>query len=227
MMVTVRAEFHERFSYETSCYYFVGRRDQYWLRQSARSAPVCLNELPKAHADAAGRSLDFLAKLQKEDGRWESLPDEPPSLLAVHGKMTMVLTSVSGLALLAEGSTSTCGTYHKQIAAAKDYLLGLIGDEQDFTLPKYADGIIKTHIANEVPFMIVFLNEIYQQDNDPKLRSALQSVADYIADAQDAGRRMGLHLHQLPSQPHPHDHSKRHRTGVAQEIGDYGRGQDD
>lgn len=144
------------------------------------------NALPQANAAAVRRSLKFLAEIQKSDGRWESLPGEPASLLAVHGRMTMVLTAVSGLALLAEGSTTTSGTYQKQIVAARDYLLQLIGDSSNFTLPEYADGIIKTHIANEVPFMLVFLNEIYCKEREPRLRVALQQVADYIAKAQHA-----------------------------------------
>jgi hypothetical protein len=155
-----------------------------WTTYSEQKESAAHDVLPKTHAEAVERTLKFLAKTQKEDGRWESLPDEPPSLLAVHGKMTMVLTSVAGLAMLAEGSTTTSGTYQKQLTTAKDYLLRLIGNEKDFKLRKYADGVIKTHIANEVPFMIVFLNEVYQHDKDPKLKAALQLVADFISEAQ-------------------------------------------
>ncbi len=139
--------------------------------------------IPKAHADAVARSLAFLARTQKSDGRWEPLGVEPPSLVAYHGKTTMVLTSVSGLAMLAagEGTNKTCD---KQIAKAKDYLLALISKDGKFILPRYADGLIKTHIANEVPFMVFFLNELYLRNKDAKLKTALQKVADYISAAQ-------------------------------------------
>jgi hypothetical protein len=140
--------------------------------------------IPKAHGDAVAKSLAFLAGIQKPDGRWEILPDEPPSLLAYHGKMTMVLTSVSGLAMLAEGSTETSGTYRQQIVKARDYLLGLISREGKFTLPEYGDGLKKAHFANEVPFMVFFLNEIYSRGKDAELKTALQRVADYISESQ-------------------------------------------
>lgn len=155
--------------------------------QCVQAAPPGREALPPAHAEAVAKTLQFLAQSQQEDGRWESLPGEPPSLLEVHGRMTLVYTAVSGLALLAEGSTTTSGAYQKQIMAARNYLQRLIGDEKNFLLPKYSDGVIKTHIANEVPFMILFLNEIYRRDHDPKLKAALQLVADYIAQAQDSG----------------------------------------
>ncbi|MCP4376514.1 MAG: hypothetical protein GY794_10125 [bacterium] len=140
--------------------------------------------LPKAHGDAVAKSLAFLAGVQKPDGRWETLPNEPPSLLKYHGKITMVLTSVSGLAMLAGGSTETSGTYHVQIAKAKEYLLGLISRDGRFTLPEYANGLAKAHFANEVPFMIFFLNEIYSRGKDAELKTALQRVADYISASQ-------------------------------------------
>ncbi|MDP6047095.1 MAG: DUF6288 domain-containing protein, partial [Phycisphaerae bacterium] len=152
-------------------------------KKPAPSAPAKA-ALPKTHADAAARSLAFLARVQKPDGRWETLSNEPPSLEAYHGKMTMVLTSASGLAMLAHGDDETSGTYRKQIAKAKDYLLGLISKDGKFTLPKYADGLIKTHIANEVPFMVFFLNEIYSRSKDAELKTALQKVADYISAGQ-------------------------------------------
>ena len=151
---------------------------------TATTADKVTGPVPAAHAAAVEKALAFLAPLQKSDGRWESLPDEPPSLLVMHGRMTMVYTATSGLALMAEGSTTKAGKYRAQIAKARDYLLNLIGTERRFTLPRYADGIIKTHIANEVPFMVMFLNEVYQHDKDPKIKAALQLTADLIAKGQ-------------------------------------------
>jgi hypothetical protein len=150
----------------------------------AKTAPAKKTALPKNHADAAARSLAFLASIQEADGRWETMPNEPPSLVALHGKMTMVFTSVSGLAMLAGGSTETSGPYCKQIVKAKNYLLKLISKDGKFTLPKYADGLIKTHISNEVPFMVLFLNELHTRSKDAKLKTAIQSVADYMSAGQ-------------------------------------------
>ena len=152
--------------------------------ESTRDASKPTTTLPTAHRNAVEKSLQFLTEIQKPDGHWESLPGEPRSLLAMHGKMTMVLTSVSGLALLAEGSTTTSGEHQKRLVLARDYLLRIIGDSKDFKLPSYPAGVVKTHIANEVPFMLVFLNEIYRTDKDPKLKEALQLVANFVSDAQ-------------------------------------------
>ena len=152
-------------------------------RKTTPPAPAKI-ALHKTHADAAAKSLAFLARTQKSDGRWEPLGVEPPSLVAYHGKTTMVLTSVSGLAMLAAGGDGTSGAYHKQIAKAKNYLRSLISRGGKFTLPRYADGLIKTHIANEVPFMVFFLNELYLRNKDAKLKTALHEVADYISASQ-------------------------------------------
>ncbi len=133
-------------------------------------------------------ALQFLAKQQKTDGRFESLPDEPKSLLAMHGRMTMVLTSVSGLALLAEGSTVDKGPYQNEIRRAKEYIVKLVGHGENFKLPDYgkrSKAIPKPHIANETPFMLLFLNEIYQDNPDETLRKVIQSTIDYIGRAQN------------------------------------------
>jgi hypothetical protein len=46
--------------------------------------------------------------------------------------------------------------------------------------------MVKTHIANEVPFMLLFLNEIYHKGEAPELKAPLQLVANHIIRSQRA-----------------------------------------
>ncbi len=142
---------------------------------------------PRSLPQEVSSALEFLAEQQKEDGRFESLPTEPKSLLAMHGRMTMVLTSVSGMAMLSEGSTIEKGTYRDEIRKAKDYIVKLVGHGENFQLPAYgkkSHALLKTHIANETPFMLMFLNEINKTHPDETLQKVMQSTIDYISQAQ-------------------------------------------
>jgi hypothetical protein len=76
---------------------------------------------------AVAQGLDWLANQQAADGRWA----------ATGGRYPVAVTSLAGLALLAEGSTPGQGRYGKQLDAVLDYLLrrcqadGLIGNPLD------------------------------------------------------------------------------------------------
>ena len=75
-------------------------------------------------ADAVDRGLRWLASAQSRVGHWE----------AREGRYPTAMTALAGMALLAEGSTTTQGPYARNIRMAVDYLVGqsnpngLIGD---------------------------------------------------------------------------------------------------
>ncbi|MCL2005932.1 MAG: terpene cyclase/mutase family protein [Planctomycetaceae bacterium] len=108
---------------------------------------------------AVSRGLEWLANNQSRRGHWES-----------NGMYPSAMTGMAGIALLAEGSTTTQGKYAPNIRAAVDFLLsksrrnGLIGDEND---DKYTYG----H-----GFGLLFLSQVFGEEEDEDRREELIDV---------------------------------------------------
>ena len=105
------------------------------------------------------RGLDWLANNQSRRGSWDS-----------DGRYPSAMTGMAGIALLAEGSTTTQGKYAPNIRAAVDFLIsksrnnGLIGDEHD---DKYTYG----H-----GFGLLFLSQVFGEEDDEIRREELIDV---------------------------------------------------
>ncbi|MBI4563435.1 MAG: terpene cyclase/mutase family protein [Planctomycetes bacterium] len=159
--------------------------------------------VPESSADAP-KALEFLAENQKEDGHWEPPPSEFKHLSTVHGKMEIGLTGACGLALLAEGSGIQEGKYRKNIQKAVEYLTRSIQAGGAFVPPGRTREPKKSHIANETPFAVYFLTQVYHETGSPELKEKLESVAKHIAKSQspsggwDYTYRLERHLH-LPT----------------------------
>ena len=105
------------------------------------------------------RGLDWLANNQSRRGHWDSDSRYPSAM-----------TGMAGIALLAEGSTTTQGKYAPNIRSAVDFLIsksrrnGLIGDEND---DKYTYG----H-----GFGLLFLSQVLGEEEDEERKEELIDV---------------------------------------------------
>ncbi|MCL2710521.1 MAG: terpene cyclase/mutase family protein [Planctomycetaceae bacterium] len=105
------------------------------------------------------RGLDWLATQQSRRGGWDA-----------DGLYPSAMTGMSGIALLAEGSTTTQGKYAPNIRAAADFLIsksrrnGLIGDDNDDRYT-YGHG-----------FGLLFLSQVLGEEEDEDRREELIDV---------------------------------------------------
>ncbi|HEY2910067.1 MAG TPA: hypothetical protein VGI99_07460 [Gemmataceae bacterium] len=132
------------------------------------------------------RGLDYLKKIQAQDGHWE----------APGGNYPTTVTAICGMAMLMEGSNLREGKYSDQINKAVGWFLsparqqpnGLIGNVQnptEATRSMYGQG-----------YGTLFLASVYGEEEDREQRKKLETVltraVDFIAKAQTSKK------HQLP-----------------------------
>jgi hypothetical protein len=107
------------------------------------------------------RGLDWVASTQSRLGHWS----------ANDGRYPTAMTALAGVALLAEGSTTTQGKYSKNIRMAVDYLLsrsranGLIGDPGRDDRYTYGHG-----------YSMLFLSQVLGEEEDDSRRKELVDV---------------------------------------------------
>lgn len=105
------------------------------------------------------RGLDWLAENQSRRGNWDA-----------NGMYPSAMTGMAGIALLAEGSTTTQGKYASNVRDAVEFLLkrsrpsGLIGDENDDRYT-YGHG-----------FGLLFLSQVLGEEEDEARREELIDV---------------------------------------------------
>jgi hypothetical protein len=116
------------------------------------------NEDPKLHRTIDG-GLQWLASQQQKMGQWTA-----------QGRYPTAMTSLSGMAMLCEGSTTTQGKYAENIRRAVDFVTnrsrpnGLIGDADDDRYT-YGHG-----------FAMLFLSEVLGEEEDVERRQELIRV---------------------------------------------------
>jgi len=120
---------------------------------------------------AAARGLGWLASRQHDDGSFGS----------GEYRGNVAVTGLSGMALLAGGSTPERGPYGSHVARAVDYLLsrtqqsGFISDADSVSHgPMYGHG-----------FAALFLAECYGMSGRPELREKLNKAIDLIVNTQN------------------------------------------
>ncbi len=126
------------------------------------------------------RGLDWVASTQSRLGHWS----------ANDGRYPTSMTALAGVALLAEGSTTTQGRYAKQIRQAVDYLIsrsrpnGLIGDPVRDDRYTYGHG-----------YSMLFLSQVLGEEEDASRRKELIDVltraVHFTGEAQTAAGGWG------------------------------------
>lgn len=110
---------------------------------------------------ATEKGLDFLVQRQSRRGNW----------IAVDRPYPVAMTSLSGMAMIAEGSTTTQGKYSENIRRAVDFLVsqsrpnGLIGDPLNDDRYTYGHG-----------FAMLFLSQVLGEEEDDTRRESLLDV---------------------------------------------------
>ena len=133
------------------------------LASGAGAAP---RGVPEKYRPAVKKGLAWLVKQQHKDGYWT----------ANGGIYPVPLTALSGMALLAEGSTTRQGKYAANLRRATDWLLaqgqknGLIGDPND---PAGSGRYMFGH-----GYGMLFLASVYEQEKDPARRRKLEDVLE-------------------------------------------------
>jgi hypothetical protein len=143
-------------------------------------------ELTKDQQHSVERGLAWLARQQRRDGAWE----------APGGRYPIALTSLAGMALLMEGSTTREGAYQGQLRKAVRFLVarsqrdGLIGDRNDMAFVRVFDHA----------FALRFLASVYGDEEDldhrRKLEDVLTRAVDYTVKGQTSRGGWGY----LPAQ---------------------------
>jgi len=134
------------------------------------------DEVPKEYRDCIKKGLDYLAKTQQKDGRWEG----------TGGQYAVSATALAGTAMLMEGSTMREGKYRDNIKRAVQYMLdrvqptgliGIPGSPSEGGRYMYGHG-----------FGVMFLACIVGEEDNPKRRELLiqklEKACKYTRDAQ-------------------------------------------
>ncbi len=110
---------------------------------------------------AVSRGLDWLANSQSRQGSWSANNNTYPA----------AMTALAGMALLAEGSTTTQGKYSEQVRRAVEFLIsrsrsnGLIGDPNKDDRYTYGHG-----------YSMMFLSQVLGEEDDAERREELVGV---------------------------------------------------
>ncbi|MEX1224577.1 MAG: prenyltransferase/squalene oxidase repeat-containing protein, partial [Pirellulales bacterium] len=145
-------------------------RERRWTLRAVVVAMFCALMVAVTPRAAEGRDdgrqiteagLRWLAGQQSRIGHWG----------ANDGRYPTAMTSMAGMALLAEGSTTTQGKYSKNIRRAVDYVVsrsnpnGLIGDAKSDDRYTYGHG-----------FAMLFLSQVLGEEEDESRRKELVDV---------------------------------------------------
>ena len=110
---------------------------------------------------ATTKGLDWLVQSQNRQGYWTAVGQPYP----------VAMTSLSGMAMIAEGSTTTQGKYAESIRKSVDFLVlqsrknGLIGDPLKDDRYTYGHG-----------FAMLFLSQVLGEEEDEERRDVLLDV---------------------------------------------------
>src|SRR5438309_4546137 len=113
---------------------------------------------------AVKRGLEYLTRMQSQDGNWTGTQDA--------NAYPVTMTSLAGMALLANGNTPTRGPYADNVRRIERYLLGcgtpqglITGPGQEEGRPMYGHG-----------FAMLFLSECYGMETDDRIRAKIKRM---------------------------------------------------
>jgi hypothetical protein len=122
------------------------------------------DEIPAKYRQAVQKGLEYLAKVQLNDGRWE----------ANGGAYPTTMTALAGMAFLMEGSTIREGRYADKIRKAADWFMersqrnGLLGNPNN---PTEAARYMYGH-----GYGMLFLAQVYGEEEDGERRRKLEQI---------------------------------------------------
>lgn len=145
------------------------------VRGAAQGPPLPAGMTPTTQASVQ-RGLEWLVRAQDGHGAWRDAGG--------HGGAPVPMTSLAGMAFVANGSTPTRGAYWQQVRGAVDYLLaqadgdtGLIAVRGEDAVPMFGHG-----------FATMFLASVFGMEEDvakqQRLQATLQRAVRLIESAQ-------------------------------------------
>lgn len=145
--------------------------------RAAAPGPVLPDMMDEKTIKAIDRGVGYLAQTQRNNGAWLNSGG--------YGVYPSVMTSLAGLALLANGSTPESGPYSKEVTRAMNYILN-VAEAQD-------DGMIAGPGAESRSmyghgFAMLLLAECYgiemNTDTEKRIKKALDKAVTLTANAQ-------------------------------------------
>jgi hypothetical protein len=131
---------------------------------------------------AVERGLEYLKKIQSNDGHWE----------AQGGQYPTTMTALAGMAMLMEGSTLKEGKYSDQITKAVNWFLAPGRTGNDGKIGNFQNPTESTRYMYGQGFGTLFLACVYGEEEDNEQRKKLEAVltkaVDFIAKAQSSKR---------------------------------------
>ncbi len=149
------------------------------------ATPANAEPLPRKYRKSVRKALEYLAKVQKDDGQGGGY------WAGTGGQYTVPMTGLAGMALLMEGSTLRSGRYSKHLRKAVRWLIsrarpnkggprdGLIGGTRPNERNRYMYG---------QGFGVLFLASVYGSEEKESRRRELKDILTrgvrYIVNAQ-------------------------------------------
>lgn len=134
-------------------------------------APAADKPLPdlvdKSIVDSIDKGLNYLAKTQRPDGQWS------PS--GGYGSYPTVMTSLSGMAFIAGGSTPESGPYAKNVRKAMNFIMRVAEGEKDGLIAS-SGGDGRSMYGHG--FSLLFLAQCYGMDLDDKTEARLKAILE-------------------------------------------------
>lgn len=142
----------------------------------------------QATEDAVAAGLDWLARAQSEDGRWDADRWGAGRDEAVHGQFRngagadadAGVTGLALLALLGAGETPTSGAYPQSVRGGVDYLLSI--QRSDGALFGQAGEFSQTYCHSIATFALA---EALAVSDDSRLRKAVQRAVQHLLTRQN------------------------------------------
>lgn len=133
-------------------------------RVAFAAAPPALPPLVTPETDKAiRRGLDYLARTQSRDGGWRHEGQI--------GRYPVAMTSLAGLALLANGNTTTQGPYAPNVGRAATFLINSCQSTGVFSRPEEESRSMHGH-----GFAMLFLGQLVGMEEDAERQERLQAV---------------------------------------------------
>lgn len=134
---------------------------------------------------AVERGLEYLKKVQMQDGRWE----------ATGGQYPTAMTALAGMAFLMEGSNLREGKYSDQISKAVQWYLSPARQTENGKIGSGANAIEEQRYMYGHGFSTMFLASVYGEEEDAeqrkKLEARLKKAVEFIAKAQTTKTHRG------------------------------------
>ncbi|MHC4472987.1 MAG: hypothetical protein ACYS99_18720, partial [Planctomycetota bacterium] len=141
---------------------------------------------------AIERALSWLARRQLKDGRWvkptaETVTRDEKGRVVTRNidHIDVALTSIAGMALMAEGSTPREGRFHRELSSAVAFVKRSVREDGIISNKHGNDSLYLSFSNFETPLGAMFLAEAHRAAPDAEIPELLALVARHLEKIQD------------------------------------------